>query len=293
MRRFELLEPASFQDATRILAQEREKCLIIAGGTDLLLRLKKREISPDILVSLRKVPGISFFGEEDHSLKLGAFTTHRAIEKSQRIKTAFPALSDAVGNLGSIQIRNVATVGGNICNAAPSADTVPPLMVHDAKLKILGAGGEKELPLADFIKGPGKTELKKGEFLTEIIIPEPPPLTSSAYIKLTRRSSMELPLLGVAAQLTFSPERKILNGRIAISCAGPFCFRPRAAEALLSGREIDVTLLEEIGAEALKESKPRDSFRCSAKYREAMIPILVARSITRSYERCFRKEEKP
>ena len=135
MKRFELFEPVSLEEATRLLIQRGEKGSILAGGTDLLLRLKKGEIELDFLVSLRRIARLSFIQKEDGFLKLGAFTTHRTIEKSPIIKAFFPALSDAVGNLGSIQIRNIATIGGNICNAAPSADTVPPLMVHGSKTR--------------------------------------------------------------------------------------------------------------------------------------------------------------
>ena len=150
--------------------------------------------------------------------------------------------------------------------------------------------GERELPLEVFFEAPGKTKLIAGEILTEITLSTPPPLTSSAYIKLTRRSSMELPLLGVAAQISFNPEGTILDGRIALSCAGPTCFRAKGAEGLLPGNKLEKGFLEEVGSEVLRESKPRDSFRCSAQYRKAMIPILVARSLTQCYERCFREE---
>jgi carbon-monoxide dehydrogenase medium subunit len=290
MKRFELFEPVSLEEATRLLNQIGEKCSILAGGTDLLLRLKREEIEPDFLVSLRRIAGLSFIQKEDGFVKLGAFTTHRTIEKSPMIRTSFGALSDAVDNLGSIQIRNIATIGGNICNAAPSADTVPPLMVHDAQLKIFGPNGERELPLEVFFEAPGRTKLIAGEILTETTLSTPPLLTSSAYIKLTRRSSMELPLLGVAAQISFSQEGTISDGRIALSCAGPTCFRAKGAEALLRGNKLEKEFLEEVGLEVLKESKPRDSFRCSAQYRRAMIPILVARSLTQCYKRCFKEE---
>lgn len=165
-------------------------------------------------------------------------------------------------------------------------------MVHDAKLKIFGSNGERELPLEVFFEAAGKTRLSVGEILTEITLPTPPPLTSSVYIKLARRSSMELPLIGVAAKISFNPEGTILHGRIALSCAGPTCFRAKGAEGLLPGNKLEKGFLEEIGLEVLKESKPRDSFRCSAQYRKAMIPILLARSLAQCYERCFKEEER-
>jgi len=285
MKKFELFEPTSLEEAAGLLARWDGKCMILAGGTDLLVQLKRREITPEILVALRCIPDLSYIRKEDDSLKLGAFTSHRVIEKSPLVRSFFLALADAVDHFGSIQLRNIATIGGNICNAAPSADTIPPLLVHDAKLKIYGLKEERILLLEDFFAGPGKTKLRTGEILAEIILPIPSLQTSSVYIKLTRRSCMELPLLGVAARVSFDPQGTILEGRIALSCAGPTCFRAKAAEALLPGKTIEEQFLKEIGMEALAESRPRDSFRCSAQYRREMIPILVARAVRQCYER--------
>ncbi len=290
MRRFELLEPTSLQEALSLLVEWEGRSKILAGGTDLLIELKEEKVTPEVLIGLRCVPGLSEIKKEADSLKIGAMATHRAIEKSPLVRLSFPALGDAVDNLGSIQVRNIATIGGNICSAAPSADTVPPLMVHGVTIKVYGSKGERVVPLDDFFEGPRKPRLGFTEILTEISLPLPSPRTYSAYTKLTRRSSMELPLLGVAALICFDLDGKILRGSIALACAGPTCFRAKAAEALFPGNRVEESFLRELGLAVLKESNPRESMRCSAQYRREMIPVLVARSVRQCYERCF--EEK-
>ena len=290
MKRFELFEPTSLEEATTLLSRGGEKYRILAGGTDLLVQMKEGEVAPEALVGLRCIPGLSHVHREGNFVKIGAMTSHRVVERSSLVRSNFPALAEAEDALGSVQIRNVATLGGNVCNGVPSADTVPPLLVHDAVLLIVGPEGERMLPLSGFFDGPGKTKLATGEILKEIVLPVPPGRTSSTYIKLARRSSMELPLIGVAARISFDPKGVILEGRIALACAGPACFRARACEALLPGGVIGDELLKAVGIAVLKESAPRDSFRCSAEYRREMIPVLVARALRQCYERCFKEE---
>ncbi|MBI5447077.1 MAG: xanthine dehydrogenase family protein subunit M [Deltaproteobacteria bacterium] len=284
MNDFELFEPASVEEAVGLLAGRRGS-FVLAGGTDLLVRMKRGELAPENLISLRLVPNLSSIREEGGFLRLGACVTHRAIERSPRVRALFPALADAEESLGSIQVRNLGTIGGNLCNAAPSADTVPPLVAHEAGLRLFGPEGERRVPLEAFFAGPCGTTLKPGELLTEIELPVPPPRTSSAYLKLTRRSCMELPLLGAAVRLSLDPDGTILDGKIALSCAGPVCLRAKKAEALFPGARVEDDFLEALGRAALEEASPRESFRCSAEYRREMIPVLVGRAVRRCRER--------
>jgi CO/xanthine dehydrogenase FAD-binding subunit len=289
MKRFELFEPTSLEEAATLLSQGKDKFLILAGGTDLLVQMKAGEATPEGLVSLRCVPALSYIRSNGDFVEFGPMTSHRIVEKSSLVRQMFPALAEAEDALGSVQIRNIATIGGNICNGAPSADTVPPLLAHDGILVIFGPKGERMHPLIDFFDGPGKMKLATGEILKEIVLPAPPGRTSSTYIKLTRRSSMELPLIGVAARLSFDREGKILEGRIALACAGSTCFRAKAGEALLPGGVIEESFLKKVGTAVLKESSPRDSFRCPVEYRREMIPVLVARALRQCYERCLKE----
>jgi carbon-monoxide dehydrogenase medium subunit len=242
--------------------------------------------------------------------------THRAIEKSELIRKEFSALADAVDVLGSVQIRNVATIGGNLCTAAPSADTVAPLLVLDAQLKVKAVKSERTIPIDQFFTGPGETVLKPGEILTEISIPKPLPNTGSAYWKLQRRQALDLPILGVAVLVsldkatvtctdlfcTTSPISTILHAleedelickeiRIALGVAAPTPIRAKKAENLLRGKKISDELLEKVAFTASEEAQPRDSIRGEAWYRRDMIKVLVKRMAMKSMERVLRPEE--
>ncbi|MGB9629879.1 MAG: FAD binding domain-containing protein, partial [Thermodesulfobacteriota bacterium] len=248
--------------------------------------------------------------------KIGPMVTHRAIEKSEIIRKQFSSLTDAVDVLGSVQIRNVATIGGNICTAAPSADTAPPLLALGAEVRFKSLRGERALPLEQFFLGPGETALDKDEILTEIFIPKPLPNTGSAYWKHQRRQALDLPILGVAVLLsldkstvtcsdllcTASPISTILHSlegdevvckevRIALGVAAPTPMRAIQAENLLRGKKISDEILEEVAETAANEAQPRDTIRGEAWYRRDMIRVLVKRMAMRCIERVVRPEE--
>ena len=242
--------------------------------------------------------------------------THRDIEKSEVIRKEFSALTDAADVLGSIQIRNVATIRGNICTAAPSADTATPLLVLGTRVKIKSLSEERTVPIEGFFTGPGETILKKGEMVTELIIPKPLPNTGSAYWKLQRRLALDLPILGVSVLLsldkgtvscsdmlcTTSPISSILHTmekdeltckeiRIALGVAAPTPIRALKAENLMRGKKISDELLEEVANKASMEAQPRDSIRGEAWYRKDLIRVLVKRMAMKSIERVVRPEE--
>src|SRR4030043_705163 len=206
MKKFEYFKPKTLEEALSFFAKYGEKARWIAGGTDVIVMIKQKTMSPDILISLQGIPGldqIKFNG----SLNIGPMVTHRAIEKSEVIRKNFSALTVAADFLGSIQIRNVATIGGNICTAAPSADTATPLLVLGTQVKIKSLKEERTIPIEEFFKGPGETVLKKGEMVTELIIRNPLPNTGSAYWKLQRRLALDLPILGVSVLLSLDKDK--------------------------------------------------------------------------------------
>ena len=316
MKKYEYLKPKTVDEAIALLKRHGEKATLIAGGTDVMVMVKQKRMTPEALVSLREVPGLDFI-HYNGMLKLGPMVTHRAIEKSELIRQEFSALSDAVDSLGSIQIRNVATIGGNICTAAPSADTACPFLVLDAQLKIKGPQSERRIPLSQFFSGPGRTALSHDEVLTEIQIPKLLPNTGSAYWKHQRRLALDLPILGVAVLLsldratvtcsdflcTTSPISAVLHRleedelvckeiRIALGVAAPTPIRAFKAENLLRGKKISDELLEEVSEAAAKEAQPRDSIRGEAWYRRDMVKVLVKRMAMKSMERILRPEEK-
>ncbi len=278
MRTFDYLKPTSIEDALQLLSLYGEGAKVVAGGTDLMIQCKKRLVSPNCLISLRNVSDLNFM---DHSegLRIGSAVTHRTLELSAEIKGSFPVLHDAVSNLGSVQVRNSGTIGGNLCNAAPSADTAPPMLVLDAEAKIVSAEGERRVPLTQFFKGPGRTILKPGEIVTEFLVPPPLPNTGMAYSKHTRRQAMDLPILGVAVLLSFEADLKTcVRARIGLGVAAPTPMRAEKAEAFLEGKIIDDASLGKAGKIAAEEASPRTTIRGSEWYRRDMIGVLVKRT---------------
>ncbi len=315
MKKFDYLRPQTLEEALSLLNQHGKKAKLIAGGTDVIVLIKQKAMMPEVLISLRGIPGLDQI-QYDGSLRIGAMVTHRAIEKSEVIRRDFSALADAADVLGSVQIRNVATLGGNICTAAPSADTATPLLVLGAKVKVKSLSEEKTVPIEDFFTGPGETILKRGEVVTEFILPKPSPHTGSAYWKLQRRLALDLPILGVSVLLSFdkgtvscsdmlcttSPISSILHTmeqdelmckevRIALGVAAPTPIRALKAENLLRGKMISDELLDEVANTASMEAQPRDSIRGEAWYRKDMIQVLVKRMAMKSIERVVRPEE--
>ncbi len=278
MRTFQYLKPTSLAEALDLLKTCGDKAKVIVGGTDLMIQWKKKLVSPDCLISLRNVPELNFINF-DGKLRIGSATTHRSLELSPEIRKWFPVISDAVSGLGSVQVRNSATIGGNLCNAAPSADTAPPMLVLEAEVKIASPAGERLVSIEKFSTGPGRTVLQSGEIVSEFSIPQPLPNTGMAYTKHTRRKAMDLPILGVAALISFNDDLKTCAGaRIALGVAAPTPMRARKAEAFLEGKRINETVLAEAGEMAASEASPRTTIRGSEWYRRDMIRVLVKRT---------------
>lgn len=288
MKKFEYLIPTSLNEAISLYESHAERAKYIAGGTDVMVKIKEGKMAPDYLISLKNVLNTdqAFIKQENGELQVSALATHRMLEKSALIQNQYPVIFDAVSNIGSVQIRNVATIGGNLVNAVPSADGAIPLITLDAKVNILGAKGQRSMALVRFFLGPGQCDLEHGEILTEIIIPPLLPRTGSAYIKHGRRQAMELPMLGVGVLLSMKEDMKTcVKARICLGVAAPTPFRAQMAEEFLEGKVIDEAVLTEAGTIAGKESRVRDSIRGVAWYRREMVGILVKRMGLKAMER--------
>ncbi len=318
MQSYEYHKPQTIKEAMELMGR-LDNAKYIAGGTDVLVLARQGKLKPASLVSLRNIPELSVV-ETTGGLTLGGGVTHSDIERNEFIKKRYSALNDATSNLGSRQIRNVATIGGNICNAAPSADTACPLLVLDAKVVIAGPGGERVVDIDDFFRGPGKTVLEKGELVKAFVMPAFTEMTGSAYIKHTRRQAMDLPILGVAVRMTIAVGKgggelrcrdalctvesisKVLSRfeeeelrcedvRIAMGVVAPRPMRAKKAEEALKGKIISESLFEEIGRIASSEATPRDSIRGEAWYRKEMVAVLVKRAIMTSIDRVIRPDD--
>ena len=280
MRKFTYLVPKTLDEAISLHESYGERARYIAGGTDVLAKIKEGKMMPDYLISLKHIVAQDrpFLNHENGELYIGAFLTHRSIETSPIIRQNYPIIHDAVSNIGSVQIRNVATIGGNLVNALPSADGAIPLIALDAKAHIYGTKGHRTAELRRFFLGPGQADLDHGEILIELIIPPLAPRTSGAYVKHGRRSAMELPMLGVGVLLSL--EEDLLTcaaARICLGVAAPTPLRCLQAEQYLIGKPVAENSLTEAGKIAAEESKVRDSIRGVAWYRREMVGVLVKR----------------
>jgi len=284
---FEYLEARTIQEACTLLSQYADRARIVAGGTDLIPRIKRREIIPEFLIGLDGIAGLdSITYSQADGLRFGPLTTLASIEASPVVRERFNVLYQAVHSMASSQVRNLGTVGGNLCNAAPSADTAPALIAMGAWLKLVAPGSERTIPVEQFFTGPSQTVLRRGEILAEIQIPYSSLCTSGVYIKHTIRQAMDLAIVGVAVALTMR-DGICQDARIALGAVAPTPVRAIEAEALLRGKSKDDRLLRAAAKEAAQECHPISDIRSSAEYRREMVEILTRRALEQSWDRCL------
>jgi carbon-monoxide dehydrogenase medium subunit len=277
--RFNYLEPATIEEAVSLLGKYDGKAKVVAGGTDLLVQIRDKLISPEYVVDIGYISGLdSIDYDETQGLRIGALTTIRAIEKSNKICQVYPAISQAAGLLGSVAIRNVATIGGNLCNAAPSADTAPALIGLSAKGKVVGPAGEKLVPLEEFFTGPGCIVCEPGELLVEVQVPVPPPGTKGVYLK-HGRSAIDLATVGVAVIMTLEPGVVCRDVKIVLGAVAPTPMRAKKAEEILRGKKVEPVLIEKSAQVAADEARPITDVRASAEYRKEMVKVYTRRAI--------------
>lgn len=277
MSKFELLLPTTIAEASEMLLDYGERARLLAGGTDVFVLMKDNKLSVDYLIDLCGVNDLDAIEIlPDGGLSIGARVTFSRIVNDTYIRRNHPVLVDAMQQIGSRQIRNIATIGGNICNAIPSADSPPALMVSDAKLLLCDGKNERTLPLEEFFLGPRRTALAPGELLKAVIVPKPSANRMAAYKKFTRRRAMDLALLGVA--VSYSLSGNICSDvRIALATAAPTAVRVLDAEVFLNGKELTYENLLVTAKLAAESARPRTSFRATEAYRRRLIERLTPR----------------
>ncbi|MCY3767616.1 MAG: xanthine dehydrogenase family protein subunit M [Gemmatimonadetes bacterium] len=284
MNRFEYIAPETVREAAEVL-QAHPGARVLAGGTDLLVQMKERARTPDTLVDLRRIPGLDelrFDGKT--GLTIGAAVTMRQVELMPATQLHYTGLAEGARVVGSFQIRNLATIVGNICNAAPSADAAPGLIVHGAKVKIAGPKGRRTMLVENFMAGPGRTTLGTGEFVVGIHVPVPPPRTGSAYVRHTPRGAMDIAMVGVGAAVTLAPRtRDCQEARIVLGAVAPTPLRAKAAERMLKGQRLTGALIERAAKTAAEEARPISDVRGSADFRREMVRVLTGRMVNAAF----------
>ena len=277
---FDFYQPATLAEASRLLRENGPGGRFLAGGTDLVIAMKEKGLLPKYIVDLKRVPGLSGIRDNnDGSMTIGALTTMYAIETSPVITKKYPFLAQSAAEVGSIQIRNRATIGGNMANATPSADVAPSLIALSATAKIASAEAERTVPLEEFFRGPGQNIMNADEILTEIRIPKTQAQLVGEYIKFSPRDMMDLAYIGVAVAYNLGTDKKCQGVRIVLGAVAPTPIRAKNSEALLEGQVLTDELATKVGDEAAKESKPISDVRSSADYRRAMVGVMTKRAI--------------
>ncbi|MBI2180804.1 MAG: xanthine dehydrogenase family protein subunit M [Deltaproteobacteria bacterium] len=279
MKSFDYFAPQSLGDATALLRRYGTKARLLAGGTDLFLRMERRVVEPGVVVDLKKVRALQGIKASAKGLTIRATTLMDEIVSSHLIQRRYRIVADAAAAVGSIQTRNRATLGGNLCNASPAADTAPPLIALGARARIAGSRREREISLEDFFLAPGKTCLQSDELLKEIFIPSPAGKAGSSFQRCTR-TAMDIALVNCAVFLSLVPKRGLISDiRIALGAVAPTPVRARPAEDVLRGKNPDRGAIEEAAVVATASASPIDDVRSSASYRREMVRVLTRRAI--------------
>jgi len=274
---FEYLAPKTLKEALTLLDKYKDDCKVICGGQSLLILMRQGLVAPQYLIDIKGLSELSYIKDGKDGLKIGATTTHRAIEKSPVIQKKFSVLAEMERRLASIQTRNWGTIGGNICHADPAGDPAPVLIALNATLSLASLKGERSMPVEDFCLDYFETALEHGELLTEIRVPPIPPHTGTAYTKFNVIES-DLATVGVAVSVTLGAGDGVCQDiRIALGAAAPTPRRAKKAEAVLKGKKITDALLKEVGEVASTEAEPISDIYASEEYRRELVRVLVAR----------------
>jgi len=277
--------PQSLDEALEVLDRLQEKATILAGATDIMPRINDGVFSPEYLVYIGNT-GLTGIRREKDSIIIGATTTLTQIEENSLIAQHAPVLTEAVRNMAGVSIRNMGTIGGNICNASPAADTATPLLVLDAEVAVMSRRGKRIFPIDEFFYCPGKTCLNPNEMITEIILPIKP--HCSAFLKLGQRKAEVLSIVGVSVKLV-NENGICKEARIAMGSVAPRPIRCCKAEAFLTGKEITPILCHEAAVIAGGAAKPIDDGRATAWYRKRLAPVMVERALKKAMG--FEEEE--
>ncbi|MFH1758224.1 MAG: xanthine dehydrogenase family protein subunit M [Pseudomonadota bacterium] len=285
MREFEYRKVSTLQDAFRLLEEHGEGARILAGGTDLLVKMRNRILTPRLLIDLKGVPDLEAISYDPESgLRIGALTTIHRMETSPLLREKFGVIAQAASSLGSYQIRCRATLGGNLCNASPAADMIPCFISLGAKAEIAGPKRERFLPLEDFFAAPGRTHLRPGEILTAVQVPQLSELTGTHYAKHSIRKAMDLAVVGVAVALSFDLGReRCSDAKIALGAVGPIPFRATRAESCLRSQRMDEELISQAALLASEEAQPISDIRASGEYRKEMVRVVTHRALKQAW----------
>jgi carbon-monoxide dehydrogenase medium subunit len=282
--------PSSVEEAVRALAGASGVAKVLSGGTDLLVQIRSGRAKPDLIVDTKKIPGMSGIREHDGGFVIGAATPGAVIGENQALQRAWPGVVEAANLIGSTQIQGRASLAGNLCNASPAADSVPALIAGRATCLVAGANGRREVPVESIVTGPGRTSLKRDEFIVEFHLPKRPPRASDAYLRFIPRTEMDIAVVGVGVSLTLDPAGVCTDARVVLGAVAPTALIVADAAAALIGRKLDDAALAALDRAARAACKPIDDKRGTIAYRTKVAGVLARRTATIAYQRAGERQ---
>ena len=280
--------PSSVEEAVRMLAGA-PGAKVLSGGTDLLVQLRSGRAKPDLIVDIKKIPGIAGIREDGGAFVIGAATSGAVLGESEALRQAWPGVVEAANLIGSTQVQGRASLAGNLCNASPAADSVPALIAARATCVVVGSDGRREVPVESIATGPGRTSLKKGEFIIEFHLPKRPPRSADAYLRFIPRTEMDIAVVGAGVSLTLDAGGVCTDARVVLGAVAPTAILVADAAAALIGHKVDETALVALDLAAQRACKPIDDKRGTIEYRTKVAGVMARRAAVIAYERAGKR----
>ena len=277
--------PQTVDDAVAVLSQSKGSVHVLAGGSDLLVRMKTGFIEPDVVVDIKRIKSMQGIKKTPQGFVIGAAASCAQMGEHTALKKAWPGVVEAANLIGSDQIQNRCTVVGNLCNASPAADSVPALIAANAVAILQSAAGTRELPVEKIAKGPGKTSLKKGEMVEAIRLPPRTAKSGDAYLRFTPRTEMDIAVVSAAVSLTLGKQGVIAEAEVALGAVAPTALRIKKAAKAIVGTKLDDDALEKLAAACAEACNPIDDKRGTVAYRTRVSQVLAKRAAVLAYER--------
>jgi carbon-monoxide dehydrogenase medium subunit len=277
--------PETIEAAVALLASESRPAKVFAGGTDLIVQIKSEMIEPALLVDIKKITETRAVSIGADEIRIGAAVTGAELGENAELKALLPGVVEAVQLIGSDQVQGRATIGGNLCNASPAADSVPALIAAGAKAVIAGPGGTRETPVEDLLSGPGKTSLAEGEFVISLVLPRPAANSGDAYLRFIPRTEMDIAVVGAAVALTLGPDGTCTAARLALGAVAPTARLVPEAGGILVGKKLGDSELSALADAASAACQPIDDKRGTVKFRTKVAGVLACRAAKIAWER--------
>jgi CO/xanthine dehydrogenase FAD-binding subunit len=287
---FDYLAPTTIDEAVAALVKGGKDARVMAGGTDLMVKIRHRALFPKQIISLKKIDGLDAITfDEKSGLTIGATALLSDIASNPMVLEHYPTVAEAAESTANVQVRNMGTVVGNLCNASPSADNAPTLVALNATVNIAGPSGTRSMALDEFFRGPGMTALEDGEIVTSVFVPTPAAGTGTAYISVSQRGQLDCSAIGLGAKVTLDGDR-CTDARIVVGACAPIPLRTKDAEKMLIGQELTDDVIRKAAQKASEETSPIDDVRATAAYRYKVTTVITIRALTDARKMAQRKK---